>query len=128
MLSYSNFGSADGVEPRKVARAVAIVKERRPDLMIDGEMQADVALNPMLRKEWSFSDLKGSANVLIFPNLGAGNIAYKLLASFGGAEAVGPILLGMNKPVTVLQRNCDVDTIVSMAAITVAQALRKRDG
>lgn len=128
MLSYSNFGSADGVEPRKVARAVAIVKERRPDLMIDGEMQADVALNPMLRKDWSFSDLKGSANVLIFPNLGAGNIAYKLLASFGGAEAVGPILLGMNKPVTVLQRNCDVDTIVSMAAITVAQALRKRDG
>jgi malate dehydrogenase (oxaloacetate-decarboxylating)(NADP+) len=128
MLSYSNFGSADGVEPRKIARAVAIVKERRPDLMIDGEMQADVALNPVLRSEWSFSDLKGAANVLIFPNLGAGNIAYKLLTSFGGAEAVGPILLGMNKPVTVLQRNSDVDTIVSMAAITVAQALRKRGG
>jgi malate dehydrogenase (oxaloacetate-decarboxylating)(NADP+) len=126
MLSYANFGSSDGEEPRKVARAVALVKQRRPDLMIDGEMQADVALNPLLRSEWSFSDLKGSANVLIFPSLGAGNIAYKLLTSFGGAEAVGPILLGMNKPVTVLQRNSDVDTIVSMAAITVAQSLRRR--
>jgi malate dehydrogenase (oxaloacetate-decarboxylating)(NADP+) len=126
MLSYANFGSSDGEEPRKVARAVSIVKSRRPDLMIDGEMQADVALNPLLRAEWSFSDLKGAANVLIFPSLGAGNIAYKLLTSFGGAEAVGPILLGMNKPVTVLQRNSDVDTIVSMAAITVAQALRRK--
>ncbi|MDP3278186.1 MAG: NADP-dependent malic enzyme [Deltaproteobacteria bacterium] len=124
MLSYSNFGSADGKEPSKVARAVALVKERRPDLMIDGEMQADVALIPALRQEWNFSELKGPANVLVFPSLGAGNIAYKLLASFGGAEAVGPMLLGMRKPVTVLQRNCDVETIVSMAAITVAQAMR----
>jgi malate dehydrogenase (oxaloacetate-decarboxylating)(NADP+) len=128
MLSYANFGSSDGDEPRKVARAVALVKERRPDLMIDGEMQADVALNPALRAEWSFSDLVGPANVLIFPSLSAGNIAYKLLTAFGGAEAVGPILLGMNKPVTVLQRNSDVDTIVSMAAITVAQSLRKKSG
>jgi malate dehydrogenase (oxaloacetate-decarboxylating)(NADP+) len=126
MLSYANFGSSDGVEPRKVSRAVELVKDRRPELMIDGEMQADVALNPLLRAEWSFTTLAGAANVLVFPSLSAGNIAYKLLTSFGGAEAVGPILLGMNKPVTVLQRNSDVDTIVSMAAITVAQSVRRR--
>ncbi|HEU4539284.1 MAG TPA: NADP-dependent malic enzyme, partial [Polyangiaceae bacterium] len=86
MLSYSNFGSAEGAEPERVARAVALVKRRRPDLMIDGEMQADVALLPELREEWSFSDLKGPANVLVFPGLDAGNIAYKLLYAFGGAE------------------------------------------
>jgi malate dehydrogenase (oxaloacetate-decarboxylating)(NADP+) len=125
MLSFSNFGSADGEEPARVARATALVKKLRPDLMIDGEMQADVALVPALREEWSFANLKGVANVLIFPSLSAGNIAYKLLASFGGAEAVGPILLGMRKPVTVLQRNSSVDTIVNMAAITVATALRQ---
>ncbi|HEU4410877.1 MAG TPA: NADP-dependent malic enzyme [Polyangiaceae bacterium] len=125
MLSYSNFGSSDGDEPRKVARAVELVKRRRPDLMIDGEMQADVALLPDLREEWSFSDLKGPANVLIFPGLAAGNIAYKLLYAFGGAEAIGPILLGMRKPVTVLQRNSSVDTIVNMTAITVASAIRR---
>lgn len=126
MVSYSNFGSAEGEEPERVARATALVKQRRPDLMIDGEMQADIALVPALREEWSFSDLKGPANVLIFPSLSAGNIAYKLLASFGGAEAVGPILLGMRKPVTVLQRNSSVDTIVNMAAITVATAARQQ--
>jgi malate dehydrogenase (oxaloacetate-decarboxylating)(NADP+) len=125
MISYSNFGSAQGEEPERVARAVAIVKRRRPDLMVDGEMQADVALLPELREEWSFSDLKGPANVLIFPGLDAGNIAYKLLYAFGGAEAIGPILLGMRKPVTVLQRNSSVDTIVNMAAITVASAIRR---
>jgi malate dehydrogenase (oxaloacetate-decarboxylating)(NADP+) len=125
MLSFSNFGSANGEEPRRVARATEIVKTLRPDLMIDGEMQADVALVPALREEWAFSDLKGAANVLIFSSLSAGNIAYKLLAAFGGAEAIGPILLGMRKPVTVLQRNSSVDTIVNMAAITVATALRQ---
>jgi malate dehydrogenase (oxaloacetate-decarboxylating)(NADP+) len=125
MVSYSNFGSASGDEPRKVSKAVGLVKARRPDLMIDGEMQADIALMPTLREEWSFSDLKGAANVLVFPSLGAGNIAYKLLTAFGGAEAVGPILLGMRKPVNVLQRNCDVDTIVSMTAITVAQSVHR---
>jgi malate dehydrogenase (oxaloacetate-decarboxylating)(NADP+) len=128
MLSYANFGSASGEEPRRVARAVALVKAQRPDLMVDGEMQADVALVPALREEWAFCDLKGAANVLIFPSLAAGNIAYKLLASFGGANAVGPILLGMRKPVTVLQRNSDVDTIVNMAAITAATAVRQQTG
>ncbi len=127
MLSFSNFGSSkDSAPARKVAKATAIVKSQRPDLMVDGEMQADVALTPELREEWSFSDLKGSANVLIFPNLDAGNIAYKLLTAFGGAEAIGPILLGMRKPVTVLQRNSSVDTVVRMAAITVASVKRLR--
>jgi malate dehydrogenase (oxaloacetate-decarboxylating)(NADP+) len=88
--------------------------------MIDGEMQADVALLPLLREDWAFSDLKGPANVLIFPDLDAGNIAYKLLTAFGGAQAVGPILLGMKKSVTVLSQNSPVETIVHMAAITVA--------
>ena len=125
MLSYSNFGSALGEEPRRVAKATALVKHRRPDLMVDGEMQADVALEPLLREEWAFSELSGAANVLVFPSLAAGNIAYKLLRSFGGADAIGPILLGMRKPVTVLQRNSDVDSIVHMAAITAAAAVRQ---
>jgi malate dehydrogenase (oxaloacetate-decarboxylating)(NADP+) len=73
-----------------------------------------------LREDWSFSDLQGAANVLIFPDLDAGNIAYKLLGAFGGAQSVGPILLGMRKPVTVLSQNSSVETIVHMAAITVA--------
>ena len=124
VLSYGNFGSAAGREPSTGARAAALVKGRRPDLMIDGEMQADVALEPHLREDWSFSQLEGAANVLIFPNLSAGNIAYKLLASFGGAEAIGPILLGMRKPVTVLQQNSSVDSIVTMAAITAASCVR----
>ncbi len=126
MLSYSNFGSATGEEPRRVAAATAIARKRRPDLMIDGEMQADVALEPWLRDEWSFANLDGVANVLVFPSLSAGNIAYKLLRSFGGADAVGPILLGMRRPVTVLQRNTDAEGIVSMVAITAASALRQK--
>ncbi|HKQ70186.1 MAG TPA: NADP-dependent malic enzyme [Polyangiaceae bacterium] len=121
MLSFANFGSvATEPSPRRVAEATSIVKRRRPDVMVDGEMQADVALLPALREDWSFSDLKGAANVLVFPDLDSGNIAYKLLSSFGGAEAVGPILLGMRKPVTVLSQNSAVETIVHMAAITVA--------
>jgi malate dehydrogenase (oxaloacetate-decarboxylating)(NADP+) len=125
MLSFANFGStAQEPGPRRIAEATALVKRLRPELMIDGEMQADVALVPALREEWSFSDLKGAANVLIFPNLDAGNIAYKLLSAFGGAQAVGPILLGMRRPVTVLQQNSSVDTIVHMAAITVATSRR----
>ena len=111
-----------------MSQAVAMVRARRPDLMIDGEMQADVALDPLLRDEWSFSDLKGPANVLVFPSLAAGNIAYKILATFGGAEAIGPILLGMRKPLTVLQRNSSVDTIVAMTAITSAAAVRQASG
>ena len=127
MLSFGNFGSTNEPSALRVAEATAIVKRLRPELMIDGEMHADVALSPALREDWGFSDLQGAANVLIFPNLDAGNIAYKLLSSFGGAEAVGPILLGMKKPVTVLSQNSPVETIVHMAAITVATNGRARD-
>src|SRR5690606_13070160 len=105
MLSFSNFGDAPHPESLKVAEATRIVKRLRPDLIIDGEMQANVALNPADRENYPFSTLKGEANVLIFPNLDAGNAAYKLLAAAGGADIVGPMLLGMRKPVNVLQQN-----------------------
>ncbi len=122
MLSFSNFGDAPHPESRKVARATALVKQRCPELMIDGEMQANVALDPHDRARYPFSELKGSANVLVFPNLDAGNAAYKLLAVAGGADVVGPMLLGMERPVNVLQQGASVDAIVHMTAITVAQA------
>jgi malate dehydrogenase (oxaloacetate-decarboxylating)(NADP+) len=124
MLSFSNFGDAPHAESLKVASATQIVKQRRPDLMIDGEMQANLALDVDARAPYPFSTLKGSANVLIFPNLDAGNAAYKLLAVAGGAEVVGPIVLGIRKPVNVLQQGASVDAIVHMTAITVARANR----
>lgn len=118
MLSFSNFGSVRHPLTEKVAEAVRLIKERRPDLEVDGEMQVDPALDTeLLQSTYSFSELKGRANVLIFPSLEAGNIAYKLMARLGGAEAIGPILVGLEKSVHVLQRNCDVDTIVRMSAI-----------
>jgi malate dehydrogenase (oxaloacetate-decarboxylating)(NADP+) len=123
MLSYSNFGSARYDQSERVARAVAMVRERRPDLEIDGELQADVAVDyEMLKEEFPFCRLTEAANVLIFPNLSAGNIAYKLMQKLGGAEAVGPILLGIRKPVTVLARGCSAETIVNMTAVTVMKA------
>jgi len=125
MLSFSNFGDAPHPESRKVAEATRLVKQLRPELMIDGEMQANVALNSQDRQNYPFSTLSGDANVLIFPNLDAGNAAYKVLAAAGGADVVGPMLLGMNKPVSVLQQNATVDSIVHMTAITVSQALHQ---
>jgi malate dehydrogenase (oxaloacetate-decarboxylating)(NADP+) len=122
MLSFSNFGSVQHPNSAKVRRAVEIVKEREPDLIIDGEMQADTAVVQELLDHYSFSKLKNTANVLIFPDLNSGNIAYKLLARLGGAEAIGPILMGMEKPVHVLQRGDDVNDIVNMAAIAVVDA------
>ncbi|HSC89464.1 MAG TPA: phosphate acyltransferase, partial [Polyangiaceae bacterium] len=122
MLSFSNFGDAPHPASRKVAEATRIVKARRPDLMIDGEMQANLALDPEDRKAYPFSTLVGPANVLVFPNLDAGNAAYKLLSVAGGADVIGPMLLGMRKPVSVLQQNASVDAIVHMTAITVSQA------
>ena len=122
MLSFSNFGSVRHPLSDKVRRAVEIVKEREPDLIIDGEMQADTAVVQELLDHFSFSKLKQTANVLIFPDLNSGNIAYKLLARLGGAEAIGPILMGMQKPVHVLQRGDDVSDIVNMAAIAVVDA------
>jgi malate dehydrogenase (oxaloacetate-decarboxylating)(NADP+) len=122
MLSFSNFGDAPHAQSQKVAEATRLVKARRPELMIDGEMQANVALDPKDRENYPFSSLEGAANVLIFPNLDAGNSAYKLLAVAGGAEVVGPILLGVQKPVSVLQQNASVDAIVHMTAMTVSRA------
>jgi len=125
MLSFSNFGDAPHEASRKVANATAKVKRLRPDLMIDGEMQANVALDEEARAPYPFCSLKGAANVLIFPNLDAGNAAYKLLAATGGAEIIGPIVLGMRKQVNVLQQGATVDAIVHMTAITVARAIRR---
>jgi malate dehydrogenase (oxaloacetate-decarboxylating)(NADP+) len=123
MLSFSNFGSTRHPLAQKVERAVNIVKERAPTLMVDGEMQADTAVVPeIIEQTYPFSTLKGPANVLIFPNLESGNIAYKLLMRIGGAEAIGPILMGLSKPVHVLQRGCEVSDIVNMAAIAVVDA------
>lgn len=119
MLSFSNFGSVRSPQTTKVIRAVEIVKQRAPELVVDGEMQADTAVVPELLEGFTFSKLKTPANVLIFPDLNSGNIAYKLLHRLGGADAIGPILMGMNKPIHVLQRGDDVDDIVNMAAIAV---------
>jgi malate dehydrogenase (oxaloacetate-decarboxylating)(NADP+) len=123
MLSFSNFGSTKHPLCEKVSRATEIVKQRAPDLMVDGEMQADTAVIPeIIDQDYPFSSLKGGANVLIFPDLEAGNIAYKLMMRIGGAEALGPLLMGMAKPVHVLQRGCEVEEIVNMAAIAVVHA------
>jgi malate dehydrogenase (oxaloacetate-decarboxylating)(NADP+) len=122
MISFSNFGSAPHPESRKMAQAVEIVRRRRPDLEIDGEVQADIAVEPdKMRELFPFTRLTDAANVLIFPSLSAGNAAYKVLAALGGATAIGPILLGVQKPVAVLPRDANVDTIVSMTAYTVAR-------
>jgi malate dehydrogenase (oxaloacetate-decarboxylating)(NADP+) len=123
MLSFSNFGSVPHPEARKVAEAVRLLRERAPDLMVDGEMQADTAVDEIILKEqYPFSTLKDCANVLIFPNLSAGNIAYKLLHHLGGAAAIGPILVGMRRPVHVLEQGADVQDIVNMIAVAVMDA------
>jgi malate dehydrogenase (oxaloacetate-decarboxylating)(NADP+) len=123
MLSMSNFGSIKHPEAAKVREAVQIVHEREPGLAIDGEMQADTAVvAEILEKSFPFSPLKAAANVLIFPDLTSGNVCYKLLNRLGGADAIGPILMGMNKPVHVLQYGDDVASIVNMAAIAVVDA------
>jgi len=130
LLSFSNFGSTRHPLADKVRRAVDLVKKRAPELMVDGEMQADTAVVPdIIARDYPFSTLKDGANVLIFPNLEAGNVAYKLLARLGGAEAVGPILMGLSKPVHVLQRGAEVNEIVNVAAIAVvdAQEVGRRD-
>jgi len=124
ILSYSNFGSNDGLIPEKTREAVRILHERYPEMIVDGDMQANFALNAdLLADNFPFSTLKGRpANTLIFPNLESGNIAYKLLQEMGGAEAVGPILLGLKKPVHVLQLGSSVREIVNMITIAVVDA------
>jgi malate dehydrogenase (oxaloacetate-decarboxylating)(NADP+) len=125
-ISYSNFGSNAGVLPDKMRTATALAKQRYPDLLIDGEMQANVALNPeLLREQYGFSPLaEKGANTLIFPNVESGNIAYKVLQEIGGAEVIGPILMGMRKPIHILQLGASVREIVNMTAIAVVDAQR----
>ncbi len=123
MLSFANFGSARHPLTDKVRRATEIVKARRPDLKIDGEMQAETAMNPeLMAKIFPFSDLKGEANVLIFPDLGSANVAYQLVQRLSGSESVGPILTGTRKPVHVLQHGCDAEDVVRLATIAVVDA------
>ncbi len=123
MLSFSNFGSAKYPETVKVKEAVKIVKELRPDIIIDGEMQADTAIVPeILERDFPFCSFKGRANVLVFPDLNAGNIAYKLMSRIGEATVIGPVLMGMGKPIHVLQRGASVDDIINMTAIAVVEA------
>jgi len=123
MLSFSNFGSTRHPWAEKVRKAVDIVRQRAPGLMVDGEMQADTAVVPQIIEDtYPFSTLRGGANVLIFPNLEAGNIAYKLLQRIGGAELIGPLLMGLTKPVHVLQRGSEVNDIVHVAAVAVVDA------
>ena len=126
MLSFSDFGSVLTPESTKVKEAARIVNERRPDIICDGEMQVATALQPdLLKNEFKFSKLQGRANVLIFPNLSAGNIAYKLMENLSSASVFGPILMGMNKPIHVLQRNASIDDIINMTAIAVVEAAGK---
>ncbi len=122
MLSFSNFGSTRHPFSEKVRRAVELIREKRPDLQVDGEMQADTAVVPQIvDQRYPFSQVK-DANVLVFPSLEAANIAYKLLARLGKAQAIGPILLGIDAPIHVLQTGDDVADIVRMAAVAVMDA------
>ena len=127
MLSFSNFGSVKHPASGKVQRAVALLHEREPALQVDGEMQADTAVvERILTKTYPFAKLRSAANVLIFPSLDAANIAYKLLDRLGGAQAIGPIVVGMDRPVHVLQRGSEVPEIVNMAVIAAVDALEHR--
>lgn len=122
MLSYGNFGNEPGT-PAKMKKAVELVKEKRPDLMVDGDMQADTAVNSeILNRIFPFSDLKDSANILIFPNLESSNISYKLLQQLGKGEVIGPFLLGVRKSANVLQRTTTVDAIVNSVVLTALEA------
>jgi len=123
MLSFSNFGSMRANSMNRAKNATRIVKQKRPDIMIDGEMQANVALSSeLLNGEYNFSSLKDEANILVFPNLSSGNIAYKMMDTFGQAQVVGPMLLGMRKAVNILEQNSNVESILNLTAITVVQA------
>lgn len=128
LLSYSNFGSAEGEVPKKVARAVNILHTNYPGLIVDGDLQANFATNnDLLKERFPFSTLVDKdVNTFIFPNLAAGNIAYKLMQELGGAEAIGPVLMGLNKPVHVLQLGSSVREIVNMITIAVVDAQNRK--
>jgi malate dehydrogenase (oxaloacetate-decarboxylating)(NADP+) len=126
-LSFSNFGSTPHPLSDKVRKAVELIKARRPDLRVDGEMQADTAVVPEISEErYPFSAVK-DANVLVFPSLESANIAYKLLSRLGNAKAIGPILLGVGAPVHVLQTGDDVNAIVQMAAVAVMDVMGREE-
>jgi malate dehydrogenase (oxaloacetate-decarboxylating)(NADP+) len=124
LLSYANFGSSEGPESIKMRDAVKILHERNPNLIVDGELQANFALNnEMLKEQFPFSPLVGNrVNTLIFPNLAAGNIAYKMMQEIGESEAIGPLLLGMKNPVHILQLGSSVREIVNMVTLAVVDA------
>lgn len=128
MLSYSNFGSAEGEVPNKVAKAVKLLHANYPGLIVDGDVQANFAINnSLLKEQFPFSTLiDKDVNTFIFPNLASGNIAYKLMQELGGAEAIGPVLMGLNKPVHVLQLGSSVREIVNMITIAVVDAQNKK--
>jgi malate dehydrogenase (oxaloacetate-decarboxylating)(NADP+) len=126
MLSFSSFGSAKHPFCDKVRKAVELLHKADPTLIVDGEIMADAAVSPeMLEEMYPFSSLKGGANVLIFPNLESANIGYKLLKTIGGATTLGPILMGMARPVHLLARGAEVEEIVNVVAIAIVDA---RDG
>ena len=124
LLSYSNFGSSEGVTPRKMRDALRIIRATEPDLIVDGEMQANFAVdNGLLAEQFPFSDLVGKGpNVFVFPGLSSANISYKLLQSMAGMEAVGPLLVGLDYPAHVLQLGCSVREIVNTTAMAVIDA------
>lgn len=128
MLSFSNFGSTQHPRVEKVQKAVELLRQRRPDLQVDGEMQADTAVVPeIIEQRYPFSRIK-DANVLVFPSLEAANVAYKLVARLANAQAIGPILLGVGAPVHVLQTGDDVRDIVHIAAVAVMDAMERKNG
>ena len=127
MLSYSNFGSSNSQGSKKIAKAVEIIKQKNSSLNVEGEIQADFALNKEKRDYvFPFNNLKENANTLIFPNLESGNIAYKLIQELDDVEAIGPVLIGMKKPVHILQLGCSVREIVNMVTIAVIDAQTKK--
>jgi malate dehydrogenase (oxaloacetate-decarboxylating)(NADP+) len=131
VLSYSNFGSAKGAVPEKARKVVELARKKMPNLIIDGDIQANVALDKgLMRETYPFSTLaETGANTLIFPDLASGNIAYKLVMELGGADAIGPILMGMKQPVHILQLGSSIRQIVNIASIAVLHAhILKKSG
>ena len=124
MLSFSNFGSSINAESLKMREATEIVKKLRPDIIIDGEMRLDTAVNPLIAKErFPFSQIKGNANILIFPNLDSGNIAYKMMKNLTNSTVFGPVLMGIKKPIHILPRESTVEDIINLTAIAVVDSL-----